>query len=70
MTKDKVHAIIKTLKGGHPQTIKEIMIMCYDYNMEIQAMADYYADKMEMAGEGYSMTDEEMEAMAEEFGEN
>ena len=42
----------------------------YNDNIAIQEMADFYADMMEMAGEGYSMTDEEMEAMAEEFGEN
>lgn len=42
----------------------------YDYNMAIQEMADYYADMMEMAGEGYCPTDEEMEEMAKEYGES
>ena len=42
----------------------------YDYNMAIQEMADYYADMLEMAGEAYSMTDEEMEEMAREYGES
>lgn len=41
----------------------------YDYNMAIQEAADYAADMMEMAF-AYSMTDEEMEEMAREFGEN
>lgn len=41
----------------------------YDYNMAIREMADYAADMMELAGEDF-LTEEEMEAMAEEFGEN
>ena len=48
--------------------MKEVTTM-YDYNMAIQEMADYYADMMEMAGEGYCPTDEEMEEMAREYGE-
>jgi hypothetical protein len=56
-------------------TTKEvmIMIMCYyDYDIATQEMADYAADMMELAGEGFLM-DEEMadfEAdMAEMAGE-
>lgn len=44
--------------------------MYYDYNIAIQEMADYEADMMEMAGEGYCLTDEEMEEMAREYGES
>lgn len=44
--------------------------MCYyDHNIATQEMADYYADMMEMAGEGYTLTDEEMAEMAEAYGE-
>lgn len=43
--------------------------MYYDYNMAIREAADYAADMMEMAGEAYYPTDEEMEEMAKEYGE-
>ena len=41
----------------------------YDYNITVQELSDFYADMAEMAGEMYFPTDEEMEEMAEYFGE-
>lgn len=41
----------------------------YDYNITVQELSDFYADMAEMAGEIYFPTDEEMEEMAEYFGE-
>ena len=41
----------------------------YDYNITIQELSDFYADMAEMAGEMYFPTDEEMQEMAEYFGE-
>lgn len=42
----------------------------YDYNITIQELSDYYVDMAEIAGEADFPTDEEMEEMAEYFGEN
>lgn len=42
----------------------------YDYNITAQELSDFYADMAEMAGEAYFLSDEEMEEMAEYFGEN
>ena len=41
-----------------------------DYNITAQEISDYIADMDEMAGETYFPSDEEMEEMAEYFGEN
>ena len=42
----------------------------YDYNIPTQEISDYIADMEELAGETYFPSDEEMEEMAEYFGEN
>ena len=42
----------------------------YDYNITVQELSDYFADMAEMAGEATFLSDEEMEEMAEYFGEN
>ena len=42
----------------------------YDYNITAQEMSDYLADMAEMASEATFLSDEEMEEMAEFFGEN
>lgn len=42
----------------------------YSYNITTQEISDYLADMAEMAGEAYFPSDEEMEEMAEFFGEN
>lgn len=42
----------------------------YDYNITIQELSDFYADMAEMAEEAYLPSNEEMEEMAEYFGEN
>lgn len=42
----------------------------YNYNITIQELSDFYADMTEMAGEAYFPSNEEMEEMAEYFGEN
>lgn len=42
----------------------------YNYNITIQELSDFYADMAEMAGEAYFLTEEEIEEMAEYFGEN
>ena len=42
----------------------------YSYNITTQEISDYLADMAEMAGEATSLSDEEMEEMAEYFGEN
>ena len=58
-----------TKREGNLLKRKEDLIM-YDYNITIQELSDYYADMAEMAGEADFPTDEEMEEMAEYFGEN
>lgn len=45
-------------------------LIMYDYNITAQEISDYLADMAEMAGEAYFPSDEEMEEMAEYFGEN
>lgn len=42
----------------------------YNYNITAQEISDYIADMAEMAAEVYFPSDEEMEEMAEYFGEN
>ena len=42
----------------------------YNYNITAQEISDSLADMAEMAGEAYFLSDEEMEEMAEYFGEN
>ena len=42
----------------------------YDYNITAQEISDYLADMAELTGETYFPSDEEMEEMAEYFGEN
>lgn len=42
----------------------------YDYRITAQELSDFYADMAEMAGVGCFLTDEEMEAMADYYGEN
>ena len=42
----------------------------YDYNITAQEISDYIADMAEMAAEVHFPSDEEMEEMAEYFGEN
>lgn len=42
----------------------------YNYNITVQEISDYIADMAEMAEEAYLPSDEEMEEMAEYFGEN
>ena len=42
----------------------------YNYNITIQEISDYIADMAEMAAEVDFPSDEEMEEMAEYFGEN
>ena len=41
----------------------------YDYNISIQEISDYIADMVEMAGEAYFPTEEEMEEMARYYRE-
>lgn len=42
----------------------------YNYNITAQELSDYFADMAEMANEAAFFSDEEMEEMAEFFGEN
>lgn len=42
----------------------------YNSNITAQEISDFYADMAEMAEEAYFPSDEEMEEMAEYFGEN
>ena len=42
----------------------------YDYNITTPEISDYLTDMAEMAGEATFPSDEEMEEMAEFFGEN
>ena len=42
----------------------------YDFNITAQELSDYLADMAEMAGEATFLSDEEMEEMAEYYGEN
>ena len=42
----------------------------YSFNITAQELSDYLADMAEMAGEAYFLSDEEMEEMAEYYGEN
>ena len=42
----------------------------YNHNITAQEISDYLADMAEMAGKAYFPSDEEMEEMAEYFGEN
>lgn len=43
--------------------------MC-NFKITVQEMSDFYADMAEMAGEAFFLSDEEMEEMAEYYGEN
>ena len=42
----------------------------YNYNITAQELSDYFADMAEMSNEACFPSDEEMEEMAEYFGEN
>lgn len=58
-----------TKREGNLLKSKGDLIM-YDYNITAQEISDYLADMAELAGEAYFPSDEEMEEMAEYFGEN
>ena len=58
-----------TKREGNLLKRKGDLIM-YSYNITAQEISDYLADMAEMAGEAYFPSDEEMEEMAEYFGEN
>ena len=42
----------------------------YNYNITAQELSDYFADMAEMADEAFFPSDDEMEEMAEYYGEN
>ena len=42
----------------------------YDYNITAQETTDFIADMLEMAGDDFFPTEEEMAEMAEFYGEN
>ena len=42
----------------------------YNYNITAQELSDYFADMAEMADEAFFPSNEEMEEMAEYYGEN